>query len=108
MTTSSQPSGQAPEGRPPGWPSVLLSIGCFVACYDLSGTLAQAAAAAAESGATGHLASVDLPLLACAVASFLAFEPSRGGLLMMALLALIGPLAEIGLINQLHLYAHTR
>ena len=37
---------------PPGWPSVLLSISCFVACYDLSGTLAQAAAAAAE-GATG-------------------------------------------------------
>ena len=50
---------------PPGWPSVLLSIGCFVACYDLSGALAQAAA---ESGAAGHLGSVDLPLLVCAAA----------------------------------------
>jgi hypothetical protein len=86
---------------PPGWPSVLLSIGCFVACYDLSGALAQAAAtptptpaptptpnpspspspspnpklsgalaqAAAESGAEGHLGSVDLPLVVCAAAA---------------------------------------
>lgn len=89
---------------PPGWASVLLSVGCFVACYDLSGGLAQAAA---ESGDAGHLGSVDLPLLICAVATFLAFQPSRGGMLMMALLATIGPAVEIGLINQLHLYTYT-
>jgi|EP00908_Phaeocystis_cordata_P014326 hypothetical protein len=96
--------GGAPR-PPPGWPLVLFSISCFVACYDLSGALAQAAAE--ESGGAEHLVSLDLPLFACACATFLAFERSRGGLLMMALLGSIGPAVEIGLINQLHLYAYT-
>lgn len=89
---------------PPGWPTVLVSISCFVLCYDLSGALAQAAAAA--GGAHDYVA-LDLPLLLCAVATFVCFERSWGGLLMMALLAIIGPVAEVGLINQLHLYAYT-
>ena len=92
--------------EPPGWPLVLVSIVAFVACYDLSGQLAQAAAAADASGAA-HLLPVDLPLLCCAVGFFVLFERSRGGLLMMVLLAAIGPATEVGLINQLHLYAYT-
>ena len=50
---------------------VFLSIGCFVACYDLSGALAQAAAESGVTTVAGHLTSVDLPLLVCAVATFL-------------------------------------
>lgn len=90
--------------RPPGWPTVLVSIAAFVACYDLSGQLAQETAA--RGGAHEWLA-LDVPLLVCAVATFLVFERSRGGLFMMFLLAVIGPVAEIGLINLLHLYAYT-
>lgn len=89
---------------PPGWPTVLVSISCFVLCYELSGVLAQAAAA---SGGAHDYVGLDLPLLLCAAAIFVGFERSWGGLLMMALLATIGPVAEIGLINQLHLYAYT-
>ena len=89
---------------PPGWPIVLLNIACFVACYDLSGALAQAAAATAGPH---NFFQLDLPLLAVAAAIFVAFERSPGGLFMMALLAVIGPLTEIGLINVLHLYTYT-
>ena len=88
---------------PPGWPAVLLSIFCFVACYELSGVLAQAAA----TSGTHDFAALDVPLLLNAAAIFLIFERSKGGLLMMALLATIGPVAEIGLINVLHLYEYT-
>ena len=38
---------------------------------------------------------------------FLVFERSPGGLFMMFLLATIGPVTEIGLINQLKLYSYT-
>jgi hypothetical protein len=90
--------------QPPGWAAVLLSVAAFVACYDFSGQLAQEAALVGS----GHdFSSVDLPLAACAVASFVAFERSRGGLFMMLLLAVIGPAVEIGLINVLHLYSYT-
>ena len=89
---------------PPGWRAVLLSIGCFVACYELSGILAQAAA---TRGGPHDFASLDVPLLINAAAIFILFERSWGGLLMMALLATIGPAVEIGLINQLHLYEYT-
>jgi len=88
----------------PGWPSALLNTASFVATYELSGRLAQAAAL--NGGAHDYL-SLDLPLLACAVMIFLIFERSAGGLLMMALLAVIGPVVEIGLINGLDLYAYT-
>ena len=90
--------------RPPGWPTVLVSIAAFVACYDLSGQLAQETAA---RGGAHEWIALDVPLLVCAVATFLVFERSRGGLFMMFLLAVIGPVAEIGLINLLHLYAYT-
>ena len=89
---------------PPGWPQVFLSIGCFVLCYELSGILAEAAAA---RGGAHDYASLDLPLAVSAAAIFLIFERSKGGLLMMALLFTIGPIAEIGLINVLHLYTYT-
>ena len=90
--------------QPPGWPLALLNVACFVLCYDLSGALAQAAAA--RGGAHDYLA-LDAPLFACMVAIFLAFERTKGGLLMMLLLATIGPVTEIGLINVLHLYSYT-
>ena len=86
--------------RVPGWPVTLAAIASFLLCYGLSGWLAAA------HGGT-HLLAVDLPLLGAAAASFLIFERSKGGLLMMFLLATIGPCVEIGLINQLHLYAYT-
>jgi hypothetical protein len=89
--------------EPPGWPAVLTSISLFVACYDLSGELAQQAA----THGGGDFTSLDLPLIACAAAIFLTFERTWGGLLMMVLLATIGPVVEIGLINQLHLYQYT-
>ena len=90
---------------PPGWTSALVNTASFVATYELSGVLAQAAAA--RGGAHDYL-SVDLPLLACAVAIYATFErPQRGGLFMMTLLAIIGPLVEILLINGPHLYAYT-
>lgn len=95
---------------PPGWPTVLAAVGAFVACYDLSGQLAQAAAETAGSsgGLAGHeWLALDAPLLGCAVALFLIFERSWGGLLMCGLLATIGPAVEVGLINQLHLYSYT-
>ena len=79
------------------------SISAFVLTYDLSGSLAQEAAAC---GVHSWVA-LDLPLIACAMATFLIFERSKGGLLMMILLGVIGPIAEIGLINQLGLYAYT-
>jgi hypothetical protein len=90
--------------EPPGWPAVILSIICFVACYELSGILAQAAA---ERGGAHDVFTLDIPLLVNAAAIFLIFERSKGGLLMMFLLATIGPAVEVGLINQLHLYAYT-
>ena len=55
---------------PPGWPAALLNVALFVACYDLSGALAQAAA---TSGAERDVLTLDLPLLACAAAIFAAF-----------------------------------
>jgi len=88
---------------PPGWPVVLLSIASFVACYELSGILAQEAAARGVH----DILSLDLPLIVSAAATFLIFERSPGGLLMMVLLATIGPAVEIGLINVLHLYSYT-
>lgn len=90
--------------EPPGWPVVLVSILTFIACYDLSGQLAEAAAA--RGGAHDYL-TLDAPLFACAVATFLIFERSPGGLFMMFLLAAIGPVVEIGLINQIGLYAYS-
>ena len=89
---------------PPGWPTVLIAVAAFVACYDLSGQLAEAAVTV--GGAHNWLA-LDAPLAVCTVATFLLFERSRGGLFMMLLLAIIGPVAEIGLINGLHLYSYT-
>jgi len=89
---------------PPGWLTVLLSVSCFVACYELSGVLAEAAAV--RGGAHDYWA-LDVPLAITALAIFLLFERSPGGLFMMALLFFIGPAAEIGLINGLHLYAYT-
>ena len=47
------------------------------------------------------------PLAAIAAGTFLIFERSRGGLFMMALLFVIGPVVEIGLINQVGLYEYT-
>ena len=84
--------------QPPGWPTVLVAVAAFVATYDLSGQLAQAAAA---TGGSHDYLGVDLPLAACAAATFFVFERSPGGLFMMFLLATIGPVVEIGLINQL-------
>lgn len=89
---------------PPGWPTVAAAVAAFVLCYDYSGQLAQAAAA---SGLSSDLLGVDAPLLACAAVTFLVFERSWGGLLMMGLLATIGPAVEIGLIDGAHLYAYT-
>ena len=89
---------------PPGWPAVLLSIGCFVGCYELSGVLAQPAA---DAGGPHDYAALDAPLALAAALQFVAFERSRGGLLMMAALFLIGPPVEVFLINSLHLYAYT-
>ena len=83
---------------------MLLNIACFVLCYELSGILAQTAAA---GGGPHDYAALDLPLLVNAIAIFLIFERSPGGLLMCALLATIGPAVEIGLIGQLHLYEYT-
>lgn len=88
---------------PPGWPLVLLSVACFVGCYELSGVLAQAAA---ERG-VHEWPSLDAPLFAIALVMFLVFERSPGGLLMMLLLAIIGPGVELLLINWLHLYEYT-
>ena len=65
--------------------------------------LAQAAAA---RGVHSFMA-LDVPLLVNAAAIFLIFERSKGGLFMMFLLATIGPVAEIGLINVLHLYTYS-
>jgi len=90
--------------NPPGWPVVLLAVLAFVACYDLSGQLAQHAAAASGPH---EWASLDAPLAVCAVGMFVVFERSWGGLLMMVLLATIGPAVEVGLINGLHLYEYT-
>jgi len=89
---------------PPGWPAVLLSISCFVLCYELSGVLAQAAVA---SGAPREIGQLDVPLLVNAAAIFLIFERSWGGLFMMVLLATIGPAVETQLIGALHLYAYS-
>jgi len=86
---------------PPGWAAVLLNISCFVLCYELSGILAQ------DAGDYHDYLALDAPLAAAAAAIFLLFERSPGGLFMMALLAAIGPVVEIGLINGLHLYAYT-
>eukprot|EP00316_Scyphosphaera_apsteinii_P001595 CAMPEP_0119312858 /NCGR_PEP_ID=MMETSP1333-20130426/27052_1 /TAXON_ID=418940 /ORGANISM="Scyphosphaera apsteinii, Strain RCC1455" /LENGTH=310 /DNA_ID=CAMNT_0007317535 /DNA_START=37 /DNA_END=970 /DNA_ORIENTATION=+ len=86
----------------PGWPATLLCIACFVGSYELSGVLAEAAASS-----THDFMTLDLPLLLSAACIFLAFERSAGGLFMCALLFVIGPLVEIGLINVLHLYAYT-
>lgn len=89
--------------EPAGWAVVLLSIGCFVGCYELSGALAEGAALRGVH----DWASLDLPLMLCAIAIFLAFERTAGGLFMMVLLAVIGPVVEILLINGLHLYEYS-
>ena len=83
---------------------MLLSISCFVLCYELSGVLAQAAVA---SGAPREIGQLDVPLLVNAAAIFLIFERSWGGLFMMVLLATIGPAVETQLIGALHLYAYS-
>jgi hypothetical protein len=95
--------GDGPKD-PPGWPTVIAAVVAFVACYDYSGQLAQAAAA---SGGQHDYLALDAPLAVCAVATFLVFERTRGGLFMMLLLATIGPVVESGLINELGLYAYT-
>ncbi|KAL1500652.1 hypothetical protein AB1Y20_013300 [Prymnesium parvum] len=90
--------------EPPGWPAVGLSISGFVGCYELSGALAEAAAA---RGGPHDWLSLDAPLLLIALAMFLTFERSLGGLFMMALLAVVGPAVEVQLINSFHLYEYT-
>ena len=49
--------------RPPGWPTVLVSIAAFIACYDLSGQLAQETAA---RGGAHEWIALDVPLRASA------------------------------------------
>ena len=89
--------------EPPGWPTVAVAVALFVACYDFSGQLAEQAASA---GVHDWL-TLDAPLAAIAIATFVVFERSPGGLFMMFLLFIIGPVVEVGLINQLGLYAYT-
>lgn len=114
-----------PPRPAPGWASVLLSITCFVLCYEQSGIEAEAFAAlhqapqtleqlpslgdvgAALGVAAGNVASrapaVDGPLLASALAIFFVFERSPGGAFMALLTGAAGPIVEIGLINLGHL-----
>ena len=91
----------------PGWVSVLLSISAFVVCYESSGVLSQAAAAAPPAGLLERFVQLDGPLTAIAAAIFLIFERTPGGLFMAVLTAVVGPVAEIGLINIGHLYEYT-
>ena len=91
----------------PGWASVLLSISCFVVCYELSGILAQAAAANPPATLVDRVMRLDGPLLVNALAIYLIFERSPGGLFMALLCAAVGPITEIGLISIGHLYAYT-
>ena len=87
----------------PSPPTVAVAVALFVACYDFSGQLAEQAASA---GVHDWL-TLDAPLAAIAIATFVVFERSPGGLFMMFLLFIIGPVVEVGLINQLGLYAYT-
>ena len=90
--------------EPAGWPTVAIAVAAFVATYDFSGQLAERAA---EIGGAHDWLALDAPLAAIAVVTFLVFERSLGGLFMMFLLFVIGPVAEVGLINQLGLYEYT-
>lgn len=99
--------GEAPRRPAPGWPSVLLSIACFVLCYELSGILGEAAASRPPVDLVDRISRVDGPLLVNALAIFLIFERTPGGLFMALLCAAVGPVVEIGLINVGHLYAYT-
>jgi hypothetical protein len=103
VAVSQQRFGQ--ERRPaPGWVSTLLVVACFCACYELSGSLAQAEAL---RGNADHLLTVDAPLFAFAAAILAAFERTAGGAFMAALTAVAGPVVEIGLINGFHLYTYS-
>jgi hypothetical protein len=95
------------ERRPaPGWVSTMAVVACFCACYELSGSLAQAEALRG-SGSADHLLMVDAPLFAVAAAIFAAFERTAGGAFMAVLTAVAGPAVEIGLINIFHLYTYS-
>lgn len=98
--------GKTPRA-PPGWGTTLLVIASFVLCYELSGVLAQAAAASPPTSLVERVARLDGPLTAAALAIYLVFERSPGGLFMALLTATIGPVVEIGLINVGGLYAYT-
>jgi len=93
-----------PRRPVPGWGPTLLVIAAFCACYELSGSLAQAQALL---GNTDHLLTVDAPLFAVAAIIFAASERTVGGALIALLTAVAGPALEIGLINILHLYAYS-
>ena len=97
----------APRRPAPGWTATLLCIGSFCACYELSGVLAQAADAAGKVGLGARATAVDVPLAVNALAIFLIFERSWGGLFMALLTAVAGPVVEIGLIQVFGLYHYS-
>ena len=102
--------GVSDEVASPGRARAALAVGAFSSQYWLSGELAARTAAAAGGQAlplAEHAAGVDAPLAAAALALWLGFDRTRGGLFLCALTGVCGPLIEAALINGLHLYEYT-
>eukprot|EP01041_Mallomonas_annulata_P010260 gene10260-21405_t len=86
------------EEMDPDWPKTLYGISFFSGQYYISGLLDSI-------GAPVPLMHVSLA--AIAAAGFLLFDRSAAGLALGAATAIAGPVAEIFLVNRLHLYEYT-
>ena len=96
-------AGGAPRGSAdPTWAWVLAGITCFVLQYWSSGGLDARMLGASLAG----LPALDALLLATGALHWWAFDGTRQGLGMACAAAVTGPLLEVLLINQLHLYSY--
>jgi hypothetical protein len=101
---SGRPPGSPRTGYEPSWSAVALAITAFVLQYALSGALCYEHPAWLEGTPGGRL---DALLAGLAFAIYAAVDGTEQGLVVAAASALAGPLAELGLINVLHLYHYT-
>ena len=101
---SGRPPGSPRTGYEPSWSAVALAITAFVLQYALSGALCYEHSAWLEGTPLG----LDALLAGLAFAIYAAVDGTEQGLVVAAACAVAGPLAELGLINVLHLYHYTQ
>ena len=103
QATGGQAPGSPRTGYEPRWSAVVLAISAFVLQYALSGALCYED----PDWLAATPAGLDALLAGLAFSIYAAVDGTEQGLVVAAATAVAGPLAELTLINVLHLYHYT-